>query len=168
MEIWFNEHTGTITVISLIIAMLSLIVAYLAFKDQKNTKFQLEAEPMVASNNNRYFGIETLMFPNLKISNFGTKAITIVNISLCVGKKKFPIPQWSNHKINIYIEPGKTEYFQYERDWAIEMVTNNKFPKDYIVCWEATTNEGKRAKCKSNNRVSDFLNVKKENDYVKA
>ncbi|MBR6985951.1 MAG: hypothetical protein IKH75_20995, partial [Ruminococcus sp.] len=67
---------------------------------------------------------------------------------------------------NIYIEPGKTEYYKYKRDWAIDVVTNNKFKKDYIVCWEVTTNDGKKAKCQTNNHVSNYYNVDLEEGNI--
>ena len=89
----------------------------------------------------------------------GSKAITITDISVCVGKKKYPLPQTSFDKINIYIEPGKVEYYTYDRDYVIDLVTMNHHNKKHWVCWEVKSNDGKKAHCKSNNRVCDFINV---------
>ena len=157
MEDFFNSYSGTITAISGIVSIIALLIAYLALKDQIRSKFTVEALPMIASNNDRYFGYQ----PNarLKISNRGNKAITICDITLCVGRERFPMPQTSFEKINIYIEPGQVEYYTYERNFVIELVTNTKHKKDYVVCWELTSNDGKRARCKTENRVSDFINV---------
>lgn len=159
MEQFFNNYSGTIAALSLIVSIIALVIAYIALKDQKKCKFTIEALPMVASNNDLYFGFESLKKPQLKISNTGNKAISVIDIAVCIGKERFPLPQTSFDKINLFIEPGKVEYYTYDRDYVIDLVTLNKHKKDYVVCWEAKTNDGKTARCKSNNRVSDFINV---------
>ena len=63
MEQFFNSHSGTIAALSLIVAIFALVVAYIALKDQKKCKFTVEALPMVASNNDIYFGFESLKKP---------------------------------------------------------------------------------------------------------
>lgn len=165
MEEWFNQFSGTIAGLSLIVAIIALIIAYLTLKDQKKSKLHLDALSMVPSNNNIYFGFESLTKPELKISNLGSKAITVTEICLCVGKEKYRMSQSSKNKINIYIEPGKVEYYTYNRDYIIDIVTHGKHKKNYIVCWEITTNNGKKVKCKTNNRVSDFVNVNFKGEY---
>lgn len=165
MEEWFNQYSGTIAGLSLIVAIIALIIAYLTLKDQKKSKIRLDAFPMIPSNNNMYFGFESLMKPELKISNLGSKAITVTEICLCVGKEKYRMPRSSKNKINIYIEPGKVEYYTYNRDYIIKIVTRSKYKKNYIVCWEIITNDGKKVKCKTNNRVSDFINVNLNGEY---
>ena len=158
MEQFFNSYSGTIAALSLIVAIIALVIAYIALIDQKRCKFTVKALPMVASNN-IYYGFDALENPQLTITNFGSKAVTIVDISICVGKERYPISQVHNKRINIYIEPGKTEYYTYKRDWAIDVVTSKSYKKDYVVCWEVKANNGKIARCKSNNRVSGFINV---------
>lgn len=165
MENWFNHYSGTIAVVSLIIAVLSLIVAYLAFRDQKKRKIILEAGKIVPSNL-PYYCFEALENPELIITNLGSKPVSIVDIALCVGKDRFSIPHSYDNPINIYIESGKTEHYHYKRDWAIEVVTVHEFKKDYLICWETTTNEGKKAKCKTKNHVSDYYNVDVEKGNV--
>ena len=159
MEQFFNNYSGTIAALSLIVSTIALIIAYIALKDQKKCKFTIEALPMVASNNDRFFGFPSLKKPQLKISNTGNKAITVTEIAVCVGREIYSLPQSSSRKINLFIEPGKVEYYTYDRDYVIDLVTLNKHKKDYVVCWKAKTNDGKTARCKSNNRVSDFINV---------
>lgn len=165
MESWFSKYSGTIAVISLIIAILSLFIAYLALKDQKRRKIKIEPGIIIPSNQS-YYCFESLERPELKITNLGSKSVSVSDIELCVGKDKFSIPQGQGNWINIYIEPGKTEIFQYSRDWAIDVVTLNHFKKDYPICWVVTTNDGKKTKCKTKNHVSDYFNVDVEGGNI--
>lgn len=158
MEELFNQFSGTIAGLSLIVAIIALIIAYLTLREEKKFKIHLDALSMVPSNN-KYFEFESLKKPQLKISNLGNRAITVTEICLCIGKEKYCISQSLNKKINIFIEPGKVEYYTYNRDDIIDIVKHSKHKKDYIVCWEITTNNGKKVTFNTNNRVSDFVNV---------
>lgn len=158
MEQFFSQYSGTIAVLTLFVSIIALIVACLSLYEQKHSKFQLEALPMVAGNH-KCFAFESLVHPKLKITNNGSKAITVTDISVCIGKDKFSLSQGLSDKINVFIEPGKVEFYPYERDYVIEMATYHIYKKDYRVRWEITTSDGKKARCKSNNRLSDFFNV---------
>ena len=149
---------GIITVVTSVFA---LLFAYLAWKNQVKERLSVRAN-YVLLNNNPILQLNSIAKSCLTISNIGYRQTTVTDIKLCIGNDKISVNCiLDNKKINIPIAPGEVKYYEYDRNMLIDFISNSTYKQNSRICWAVYTNTKKCFKCKTNNRVSDVIDVNK-------